>query len=449
MDAPPPPSESLTNNEVISSLWSPSAVEKCRIGLADVLIYEAGVPVRYYVTGATGDVKLKRNFDMKVISKRWITIAEQLECNYVAVIRQEGDIVKYLNLDAWQSFVADMKPDPAIRSIHTFLSSSHNVVYRNSYQCNVSTGRWRTNTSTYSVPRSDSIQITYENHLTLTESRAAPINKVVDLATTTVVRYIERMLKITLTEFSVDYIIDKKSQIWMLWSTMARFNHDSHFTGEKMTSPRSPQTPALDMDTTARTITDDDEMAAGLSNTFYEMTKGRSRQSDVSKQLNTMVATTSFASLHDRPSSPNASAVTKFPQPFNCRGDYCNLDVTTTGALTLEKHTAAQHIAQKLFTEDEIQKLRKDARFNKMMEFNSAGVGLAEITMRSISLARKENRGSGNNNNALSPSKDGSSGRVHAWKETKDGGQSASFLGRMSSPKKYNVRATSSPYHTL
>jgi hypothetical protein len=50
-------------------------------------------------------------------------------------------------------------------------------------------------------------------------------------------------------------------------------------------------------------------------------------------------------------------------------------------------------MAQKLFTEDEILKLRKDPNFNKMMEFGSSGLGLAEINMRSLILAKREKRG--------------------------------------------------------
>lgn len=448
--------EALSNNDVITSLWSPTAVEKCRIGLADVIVFEGGRPVRYYVTGSTGEVKLKRNFDVPSISKRWVTIAEQLECSYVAVIRQEGGILKYLTLDAWLSFVEDMKPDPAIQSIHTFLSSSQNLIYRNTYTMTLSNGRWKTKTQTYSIPNSDSLHVSFDSSLTLNDSRAAPINKVVDLATTTVARYVERMLKVTLLEFSVDYVIDKKSQIWMLWSTKANFTRETPHSND---APHSPQSTHQfdDMDATAKTIANDDELAAGLSQQFYEMTLNMPRTATASKQLNTLVSTTQFTSGHNRPDSPSAQVASssgKFPQPFTCKGDYCNLDISTMGKLTMDTQHAAQHVASKLFTEEEITRLRKDPKFNKMMEFNSSGVGLAEISMRSISLARKEQRGAAS---GAMKNPDQHEGRIHAWRDTtqdghklvdgttaspsKDGGaQGGSFLDRMAAPKKYNVR---------
>lgn len=446
--------ETLSNNDVITSLWSPTAVEKCRIGLADVIVFEGGRPVRYYVTGSTGEVKLKRNFDIPSISKRWVAIAEQLECSYVAVIRQEGGILKYLTLDAWLSFVEDMKPDPAIQSIHTFLSSSQNLIYRNTYTMNLANGRWKTKTQTYSIPNSDSLHVSFDSSLALNDSRAAPINKVVDLATTTVARYVERMLKVTFLEFSVDYVIDKKSQIWMLWSTKANFTRETAHSND---GPHSPQSTHHfdDMDATAKTIPNDDELAAGLSQQFYEMTLNMPRTATASKQLNTLVSTTQFTSGRpDSPSAQVASSSGKFPQPFTCKGDYCNLDISTMGKLTIDTQHAAQHVASKLFTEEEITRLRKDPKFNKMMEFNSSGVGLAEISMRSISLARKEQRGQAS---GAMKSADQHEGRIHAWRDTtqdgtkladgmntssptKDSAQGGSFLDRMAAPKKYNVR---------
>ena len=62
------PVETLTPNEVVSCLYSKSAPEKCRIGLADAVLYEGGVPVRWYVTGKTGEILKKKKVDVTAVS---------------------------------------------------------------------------------------------------------------------------------------------------------------------------------------------------------------------------------------------------------------------------------------------------------------------------------------------------------------------------------------------
>ena len=52
--------EQLSTNEVISCLWNKNVGEKCRIGLADAVIFENGLPARWYVTGRTGEVVKKK-----------------------------------------------------------------------------------------------------------------------------------------------------------------------------------------------------------------------------------------------------------------------------------------------------------------------------------------------------------------------------------------------------
>jgi phage terminase large subunit-like protein len=44
----------LSSNEVVSCLWNKNAREKCRIGLADIILYEQSAPSKWYFTGKTG-----------------------------------------------------------------------------------------------------------------------------------------------------------------------------------------------------------------------------------------------------------------------------------------------------------------------------------------------------------------------------------------------------------
>lgn len=378
--------EQLTSNEVISALWSNSAVEKCRLGLADSLVYENGLPTRWYLTGSSGEVKLKRTVDMPSLSRRWITISEQLSTNYVAAIRQEGGIVKYLTQDAWESFIAEKKPDPAVRSVHSFLGTgSKSIIYRSNYTFNLRTNRFITATQTFTVPIQDPMYVSYEDRLQLHESKASSINKVTDLATTTIVRYIEKMLKIQLLEFSVDYVIDKKSQIWMMWSTKCNFHRGEKALERPLTATERSEYVEVD----GAFVKSSEEEAHVLSQQLKDMAQtSYARKEPHASHISAVTTTHSFA-----PSEVSPVRNNNYPNPFKCHGDYCQLDISTVGKLALDPNEASKHMAHKLFTEEEILKLRKDPRFNKMMEFGSSGIGIAEMNMRTIKLARREKRG--------------------------------------------------------
>eukprot|EP01032_Pedospumella_encystans_P014447 gene14447-16588_t len=63
----------------------------------------------------------------------------------------------------------------------------------------------------------------YESKAKLVESRANQIKNIMDLATNTVLRYTETMLQVRILDMTVDYVIDKKHQIWMLWAPETKF----------------------------------------------------------------------------------------------------------------------------------------------------------------------------------------------------------------------------------
>jgi CheY-like chemotaxis protein/predicted nucleic acid-binding Zn-ribbon protein len=385
--------EKLSNNEVVSSLWSPSAIEKCRLGLADTILFENGLPSRYFITGSSGEVKLQRSLQIPAVSARWLKISEQLSTQYVAVVRQPG-LTKFLTKDAFDSFFADSRQESSVLSIHSFLGSGHNsMIYRSFYNMNVSTGRFKTATHTYSVPFQEPLYVLHEEKIRLNESRATSINKVTDLATTTVVRYVEKMLKVQIVEFVVDYVIDKKSQIWMLWSTKALFqlpsnsgNRLDQFDSSAIQLNPFNSSPSSRAQSPSRDVRND---ASSLSQQFHEMAEPY-KKDPRGAQVATVSATHTFGALDEN--SPVGKS--KFPNPSNCKGDFCNLDIMTTGQLILDDKQASLH-AQHFFTDAEILHLRKDPRFTKMMEFGSGdrGYGTKEMNMRSIILARKEKRG--------------------------------------------------------
>ena len=225
--------ETLTPNEVISCLYSKSAPEKCRIGLADAMLYENGIPVRWYVTGKTGEILKKKKVDMPAVSDRWLRIAEQNESQTVAIIRQPG-VLKFLNAETWKTFAVTKEPETSIISVHCFVKGHTNSVFRNKFQLQDRLGRFTTSTHSFTFGREkkigektpvpqEPILVVRESSCVFTESRAASIKNIMDLATNTVVRYLEMMLGIRVLSITIDYIVDNKSQLWMLWTSDAQF----------------------------------------------------------------------------------------------------------------------------------------------------------------------------------------------------------------------------------
>jgi hypothetical protein len=219
--------EQLTSNEVISCLYSKNASEKCRVGLADVVLYDGISPVSWYVTGKAGEVMKKRGIDMNIIAKRWQKFATQSESSIVAIMRQKGGIIKLLSADALVNFLSEKNSDPSIVSLHCFVRSRNQVQYRNRFALRDLLGRVTTSTHSYPLRTSRDepeapVLAVLESELPLSAIRSGGVRGVMDLCTATLVRYIEMVLSARVLSLSVDYVIDSNSQIWMLWANECR-----------------------------------------------------------------------------------------------------------------------------------------------------------------------------------------------------------------------------------
>ncbi len=194
--------------------------------MADTLVYENGVPVRWYVTGKSGEVTKKRGVDLALVTQRWLKIREQYDSPVVAIVRQAGGVLKFLNVEAWKIFISE-KADASVLSVHCFINGDNHQVFRNKYTVKDQLGRYTCSTHVYSFPlhkeAPDSVVTMYESKVKLVESRANQIKNIMDLATNTVLRYTETMLQVRILDMTVDYVIDKKHQIWMLWAPDTKF----------------------------------------------------------------------------------------------------------------------------------------------------------------------------------------------------------------------------------
>lgn len=222
--------EPVSPNDALSCLWSKDASEKCRVGLTDTILFEKGIPFSWYYTGKTGEILKKRNVDMNVVSKRWMKISSQYDETgtfnkdaTVAIMKQHGGVTKFLGYDAWEQVVTCDKAaaDTSILSVHCFVAGIDKTYYRNKYTLKDNLGRCVTSTSSYVFrthnPTPEAIQVFHDKDQIYTDSKVVALRNIMDLATNTVVRYMEKMLNCKILNLNIDYAIDKKSQLWILW----------------------------------------------------------------------------------------------------------------------------------------------------------------------------------------------------------------------------------------
>lgn len=461
--------ELLTANEVVSCLWNKNAIEKCRIGIADTVVYEVGLPTRWYVTGRTGEVVKKSNANLTLISERWLKISSQQSSSIVGIMRQEGGILKFLSAVAWKSFCENTTADTSIHSIHCFVKGNNQTLYRNSFELRDNLGRFKTNTLSYMLPintmSNDPVMLFYERDMSFTECKASSLRNIMDLATNTVLRYLETMLQIKVISLTVDYVIDTKSQLWLMWTSPVRFVrgtslHDLNIPGifaadkigrtswvgfeyardyhEAVREGRLPS-PTRKFAATTTSITgltgpSEEEKSCGsasksssskrrlpviaslASSLPNEVTDAHDHIKATSKtasmQLSAVTAsvnefTDHATSLRDKrkllnrdmqssfmvveSANKDVTNEIKFPEPFKCKGHYCNVHIKSVGPLRTFP-SAHEHSVEKFFSKRELETLRKDKDYGNMMEYGADGPALAAINMKSIILAKQERR---------------------------------------------------------
>lgn len=374
------------------------------------------------------------------MSQRWQRINEQNASLTVGIVRQAGGVLKFLGPEAWETFChSNVSDKDNVMSIHCFVKTTNHSIYRNSYQLRDKAGRVATSTNAYvydiSQRDEDGVAILQERHCKFSESRATSMKNIMDLATYTVVKYIESMLNSKILSISIDYVVDTKSQLWMLWTSEVKFVRvpqlsdimlpgfmsgdktgrmvwagPKYFEGEldrrfelerDQESTRPSASVKLDSPShsssrktrpSRRTMTEDNpelllaashvQQASDSIEKSFETNKSSKRAQYLDSGLPMVVVPL------------NAEEPSQFPQAFKCKGRFCNLKVTPGGYMFPSKDgEVSDHIAEKLFSRQEMEVLRKDKRFAHMMSFGTPGPALAAISARSIALAERDRRG--------------------------------------------------------
>ena len=213
----------VDNNEIMLRLCNPTAADRCRLGLADCLLYDNNQVKQWCITSSTGEVEVKTDLNLGKIYRRWAKIANQLTTSYIAVVKQREDsLTTFLPSNHFTSFES-LESFSNISSVHCFLGCDNSpIIYRCRYlDGNVSTYFYSLPLQSEPFQLQEKINDAGESNLSLSISQANSINRVTEKATVTIVQYLERDFQSPLRQIEVDYVIDSKSQIWMLWSSNA------------------------------------------------------------------------------------------------------------------------------------------------------------------------------------------------------------------------------------
>jgi hypothetical protein len=152
----------------------------------------------------------------------------------VAALRFESGAVQLLRQDTFELFLERFeRVNNGTRSLHCFVYPRRGVftVYRNRYVSMGPSGRVVTSSGCFDFPafdESDSAVTVEPNDCELRPTGNSTINQLLDLATSNVVQYLNSIVgEAVVREVVVDYVVDCRSQLWMLWVDRAVLASDA------------------------------------------------------------------------------------------------------------------------------------------------------------------------------------------------------------------------------
>lgn len=215
------------------------------------VLFDNGKPSLWLCTSKDGLVTRKQRMQSSSVSSRFRQIMESSKkadepcCDgapvAVAAVRFESGTVQLLRQDTFDLFMERFEGvDTGIRSLHCFVHPRRGVftVYRNRYVAMGPSGRAVTSSGCFDLPafgESDSAVAVEPDECELRPTGNSTINQLLDLATSNVVQCLNSAVgEAVVREVVIDYVVDSRSQLWMLWVDRAVLASD---TDEPTTEP--------------------------------------------------------------------------------------------------------------------------------------------------------------------------------------------------------------------
>ena len=256
------------------------------------------------------------------------------------------------------------------------------MIYRNSFEIKDKFGRFVTSTKTYRMKvgeEDETVAMMSAKDYEFTELKATSIRSVMDLATSTIIRYIEAMLQVKVMSIWIDYAIDSKSQLWMLWTSEARVVMRAVESKSRSGSPTYPlrrRSPEEERMSASAQV----DAALGLVNdlrTDAAASRDRSRHTESAES-----AGFKMVSLGDE-SRPDAGA------GLRCRGDFCGISLESVGSLASQEDLS-QGAMERFFSEEERQLLRRYDKFRQLTDTSQVSTDYDFLPLRTILRVRED-----------------------------------------------------------
>ena len=277
--------------------------------------------------------------------------------------------------------------DGSVTSIHCFVKGNSPLIYRNYFEIKDKFGRFVTSTKTYRMKvgeDDETVAMMTAKDYEFTELKAASIRSVMDLATSTIIRYIEAMLSLKVMSIWIDYAIDAKSQLWMLWTSEAKVLMRPTESKSRSSSPtNSPWRKSPEEERVSASAQVD--AALGLMNDFK--TDAAAMRDRARHTESTEAAGFKVVSLSDD-SRPDVGA------GMRCRGDFCGISLESVGSLA-SQDDLSHGAMEKFFSEEERQLLRRYDKYKQLTDTSQLSADYDFIPMRTILKVREDRRRQG------------------------------------------------------
>jgi hypothetical protein len=332
-----------------------------------------------------GEVLKKKSITGIGVSDRWKKIAISTESNIFAIVRQQDGLIKFLRENAWDKWVETNfnEVDSSVLSVHCFIRGNSNLAYRNYYDIKDNYNKLITNTRSYELNVSEiehhSVTMMTNADYIFTDLKATNIRNVMDLATCTIVRYIENLLDVKVKSLYVDYVIDTKSQLWALWTSEAKVVPRAVESKSRHTSPLHSRSAAINNESISAAAQIDTTLNY-IQDSFVENSIGPRLQNTAEAQSNTA----GFKMLDTDDNSAMSRAK-------KCHGDFCHIKLQSVGSLVSQEEVN-QSTMDSFFTDEERAMLKDYDKYKSLTSLKQLEQDYDFIPMKSIIIARQERR---------------------------------------------------------
>ncbi|KAJ8602420.1 hypothetical protein CTAYLR_001223 [Chrysophaeum taylorii] len=390
--------------QVIESPWAFASLhnvqvkERCAATIADTIL-TIGDDVVWLFTSKSGEVMRKRTVDVSNIRDRFCRLGTLLKGSsknkFICRLRYANRGGALLGLERFSSRVLGEWP-PTSRNLVAIQCFVPGAMYRNSYSKAEDGERIITSTHVMSsastrptsrgggenASSTDEVEFTAINIRNCPISRATRLNEMLNAATLSIVRFLERTQHVRVLSLDADYVIDERNQLWLLWlgdtkvmslpTKVSRSPTYDVFSSSEMPFGPSEQHAVSEQIAEAATRIESPNGPGLLAHKTPKTDEVSDERWPVQRNLSRQ--------------GRKKSGYKRFPSQWECAGDYCNFVVLDPKQLFAQSEIAALSKSNTAVLTDLIRDATRVHSAERKRD-------LVVVSYKSVALARKEKRG--------------------------------------------------------